>query len=106
MKSPVPIHGKSLLAVIKDENYNLRSDFLAEYYLEKITPRYAYWQAVCSDRWKYIRYPGLPGMDELYDLENDPGELENLYRSPEHQSKTRQMQSRLKQLLDDSEGVY
>jgi len=106
VKSPVPIHGKSLLPVIKDATYNLRSDFLAEYYLEKITPLYAYWQAVRSERWKYIRYPELPGMDELYDLQNDPGELNNLFYSTKYQTTVTQMQIRLKQLLDDSEGTY
>lgn len=34
-----------------------------------------------------IYYPGMdePFQWELFDLENDPGETKNLYRSPEHQ---------------------
>ena len=27
------------------------------------------WQAVRSDRWKYIHYPKMPEYDELYDLQ-------------------------------------
>jgi len=104
--APVPIHGKSLLPVLRDPENKLRSEFLAEYYLEKITPLYATWQAVRSDRWKYIRYPELAGMDELYDLQSDPGERQNLIRSSEYRSRIQQMQGKLKQLLEDSQGVY
>jgi arylsulfatase A-like enzyme len=106
VKAPIPIHGKSLVPVWEDPSLELRSDFLAEYYIEKITPLYATWQAVRSDQWKYIRYPELSGMDELYDLEKDPGEMKNLFRSPKHQSSVRQMQTNLKQLLEESQGIY
>jgi arylsulfatase A-like enzyme len=40
------------------------------------------YRAVRTDRYKYIRYLKLPGMDELYDLEVDPYELDNLMGSP------------------------
>ena len=103
---PIPIHGKSLVPVLQDPSHKLRTEFLAEYYLEKITPLYATWQAVRSDKWKYIRYPELSGMDELYNLQDDLGELKNLYHSPGHQSRIREMQVKLKQLLEDSQGVY
>jgi N-acetylglucosamine-6-sulfatase len=106
VEPPIPMHGKSLLPVLKNESHDLRSDFLAEYYLEKITPLYAHWQAVRAESWKYIRYPKLPGMDELYDLQNDPGELTNLFHSQKHQSKVGQMQLKLKELLENSEGNY
>ena len=36
------------------------------------------YKAVRTDRYKYIQYTDLVGMDELYDLEADPYELENL----------------------------
>jgi len=38
--------------------------------------------AVRTERYKYIRYRELQGMDELYDLDTDPYELENLIHSP------------------------
>ena len=106
VNAPVAIHGKSLLPVLKDAAYPLRKDFLAEYYLEKVTPLYAAWQALRTNRWKYIRYPELPGMEELYDLQKDPGELNNLIRSPEDQGTYKQLRDRLIQQLRETEGNY
>ena len=34
--------------------------------------------AVLTDRDKYIKYTSLMGMDELYDLQTDPLEMQNL----------------------------
>jgi arylsulfatase A-like enzyme len=36
------------------------------------------YQAIRTDRYKFIRYRSLSGMDELYDLKRDPHELNNL----------------------------
>ena len=36
------------------------------------------YQAVRTERYKYIHYLELPGMDELYDLQADPFELDNI----------------------------
>ncbi len=44
-------------------------------------------------RWKFNYYPGNGG--ELYDLENDPEELRNLYSDPSHQETVREMKGRL-----------
>ena len=41
------------------------------------------YQAVRTDRYKYIHYVDLEGMDELYDLEADPYEMNNIIESPE-----------------------
>ena len=37
------------------------------------------YRAVRTERYKYIRYVELTGMDELYDLQADPYELDNLF---------------------------
>ena len=48
---------------------------------------------VRTRRWKFNYYPGNGG--ELYDLENDPGELRNLYSDAGHQATVRDMKGRL-----------
>ncbi len=48
-----------------------------------------------TDRWKLVRHH-LPLMvDELYDLEGDPGERRNLYRNPAFQQVRDELQARL-----------
>jgi N-acetylglucosamine-6-sulfatase len=57
---------------------NWRTSFLSEYFGEPQEKRTPSWQAVRNEQWKYIHYTELEGMDELYDLKKDPGEMKNL----------------------------
>ncbi len=41
------------------------------------------YRAIRTQRWKYIRFNELEGMDELYDLQHDPYELHNVIDLPE-----------------------
>lgn len=78
--APVPkdIAGKSLLPVFKDNHAKLRDLAFLEYFAEANFVRHPGWQAVRSDRYKYIHYTELNGMDEFYDLKSDPHEMKNL----------------------------
>ncbi len=104
VEPPIPVHGKSLVPVLKNPKAPLRDSFLAEYYLEEITPKHAEWKTVRTDRWKFIHYPGLEGMDELYDLKNDPLELENLISSSEHEERLDELKAELSNLLEKTGG--
>ncbi len=77
-KTPADMHGASILPLLKGQTKAWRTKFLSEYFMEPAFARAPSWQAVRSDRWKYIHYTDLPGMDELYDLSKDPLELKNL----------------------------
>ena len=57
----------------------------------------AYMRMLRTDEWKLVRYYRANGLDELYDLKNDPGELTNLYRDTQH----RDVRVRLQQRLDE-----
>jgi N-acetylglucosamine-6-sulfatase len=105
-RSPVPVHGKSLLPVLENKDEFLRDAFLTEYFLEKITPQHASWQAVRTKKWKYIHFFKLDGMDELYDLENDPYEMKNLVSSLAHQNVLEEMKRKMRQLLQESDTPH
>jgi N-acetylglucosamine-6-sulfatase len=76
------VHGQSLVPLLNNSRALWRESFLAEYFLEKVAPRAPAWQAVRTTGWKYIHYPELEGMDELYDLRADPHEVRNLVMNP------------------------
>jgi N-acetylglucosamine-6-sulfatase len=57
------------------------------------------YQSVRTDRWKYIRYRELKGMDELYDLRADPYELRNVIDAPANKARLPQLQAELDGLL-------
>jgi hypothetical protein len=49
---------------------------------------------ICTRRWKYVHFPNL-GIGELYDLERDPHELDNLFYDPAYAVQVAQMRLRL-----------
>jgi N-acetylglucosamine-6-sulfatase len=99
VKSPTPMHGTSLLPVFRDANAPLRGAFLCEYFLETCVPRVPDWQSVSKDDWKYIHYPTLTGMDEMYDLSTDPKEEKNVIDDASNRQRLSEMQLELNRLL-------
>jgi N-acetylglucosamine-6-sulfatase len=98
------MHGKSFVPLLKDPASPWRKSFLGEYFLEKVGPRIQDWQAVRTDRWKYIHYTTLDGMDELYDLQTDPDEWKNLIADPDSQPALQDLKGELKRLLNETKG--
>lgn len=60
------------------------------------------YQAVRTERWKYIHYTALDRMDELYDLQADPYEMTNMIDEGSTQAARGEMQQELKRLLAGS----
>ncbi len=98
----VRFHGRSFLPILREPAEGWRTSILAEFFPEKVNPRVPKWQAVRTDRWKYIRYPDLSGMDELYDLRADPGEVANRISDPGAQATLRDLRGELDSLLKAS----
>jgi N-acetylglucosamine-6-sulfatase len=97
---PVPgsIQGKSLLPLFKDAKAPWRSSILTEYFQEPTANRVPTWQAARNNRWKYIQYTELKGMDELYDLQADPHEMKNLIKEASAQGALKEMQAELEHM--------
>ena len=105
---PLPgIHGRSLLPLLDGwVPPDWRRSALIEYFSDAVWPRVANmgYQAVRTERWKYIRYTELAGMDELYDLEVDPYEMRNLINEAGLDETKAELQAELQLLLRASSG--
>ncbi|MBS9462572.1 sulfatase-like hydrolase/transferase [Flagellimonas sp. 389] len=73
-----PMDGESMVPLLKEAKTQGRKAFLTEYFLEKVAPRIRPWKAVRTEKWKYIQYIEEGMAPELYHLEIDPGETNNL----------------------------
>ncbi|MEZ5041685.1 MAG: sulfatase-like hydrolase/transferase [Saprospiraceae bacterium] len=98
----IPIHGQSFVPLLQDSNAPWRKAFLAEYFLEKVSPRERPWKAIRTERWKYIDYTeeGIPS--ELYDLQADPEEEHNLINNPEEETNVDALKKQLDDLLKET----
>ena len=96
-----PLDGRSLVPVLSGAAPEWRKSFLVEYWSDTVFPRIERmgYDAVRTERYTYIRYRELPGMDELYDLERDPYQLENLIHSPDHAAVRDALGEELRSLL-------
>ena len=80
---PASMDGHSLVRALGGDTAVVRDEMLIEYFTDTEFPRIRNmgYKAVRTDRYKLIRYDELKGMDELYDLRDDPYELTNLLPS-------------------------
>jgi N-acetylglucosamine-6-sulfatase len=80
-----------------------RHSFLIEYTTDIVFPRIVAmgYDAVRNERFKFIRYRELKGMNELYDLRHDPFELTNLMNDKSSLDIRRRMEAELDALLKD-----
>ena len=109
VRAPEFIHGRSLVPLLKGEQINdWRKDWLYEYYeypqWEHVRPH----RGVRTGRYKLIHYyklaafPDEPEEFELYDLQKDPGELDNLYGKPGYLALTHQLFVRIGELRKET----
>ena len=104
VSAPV-VQGRSLVPLLKGTGGEWRRSFLIEYYSDRVFPRVRQmgYKAVRTERWKYIHYFELDGMDELYDLTADPYEMKNIINQPGAGNIIDAMKRELEQLLKVSQ---
>ena len=80
-----------------------RKSFLIEYYSDTVFPRVRSmgYKAVRTLEHKYIHYTDLEGMDELYDLRNDPYEMKNIVAEPASQATLKTLKATVARLSGD-----
>lgn len=102
---PGGMDGRSFWPLLRGQTVPWRTELLYEYYWERQYPQTPTLHALRGERYKYIRSQGVWDIDELYDLQEDPGETRNLIFSPAHASIITEMDQRLTKLLDESGGL-
>lgn len=100
----IHLQGKSWVPIFTGTVNDWRSSFLVEYYSDTVFPRMVKmgYKAVRNQRYKYIQYTDLEGMNELYDLVNDPYELHNLIDDPGMTNTLKEMKEDLNRLLQQT----
>jgi N-acetylglucosamine-6-sulfatase len=98
------MHGRSLVPLLRGEKGPGRDAFLIEYWSDRVFPWVVQmgYQAVRTERWKYIHYVDLEGMDEVYDLRSDPFELRNLVGEPAGEAALRELRPTLARLIEEA----
>jgi len=77
-----------------------RRSFLYAYYHEGGYPGLPTILATRTADWKYVVYPDIDDIPELYNLKSDPHEMTNLAENPDHRAKRDEMAAELKHLMD------
>jgi N-acetylglucosamine-6-sulfatase len=106
VRTPAVMDGSSWLALAQRRATTWRKSMLYEYYWERNFPQTPTVHALREDRYKFIRYYGIWDVDELYDLENDPSEMNNLIFSADHQPVATRMRSELFAMLEKTGGMH
>lgn len=107
----IPDHfeGKSFVPVLESGNDAVRweqPDFVYEYYWEWTFPMTPTTFAIQRGPLKYIQYHGIWDIEELYDTESDPNEMNNLIRDPDYYDSVIELRSALYSSLTNRSGKH
>jgi arylsulfatase A-like enzyme len=101
---PAHMQGSSWLPLLGAENRQWRKSFMYEYFVDMI-PSIPTMVGVRTEKWKLIRYPDLTDIDEMYDLENDPHEMNNLSTLAKYSAQKQRLETELEGLMKQT-GYY
>jgi arylsulfatase A-like enzyme len=95
---PEHMQGKSVIPLAKAADPSFRKEWYYEYFEwpnpEAVRPH----RGIRTEQHKLIHYVMEPQEFELYDLANDPGEMQNLYGQPQYHAVQQELWKRLQKL--------
>ncbi len=102
---PKQMQGLSLVPFLRGDKPEWRKDWLYEYYEDPCPGMVRRNRGVRTERYKFIHYYEPPEEFELYDLQEDPGELRNLFGDPRYSELIEQMRRRIQDLRRETGDV-
>ncbi len=99
---PDRVQGKSMVDLAKGHKTGWRKDWLYEYYeypgSQQVRPN----RGIRTERYKFIHYYLPPEEFELYDLQTDPGERNNLCGKPQYAELIQKLRQRMTELRKET----
>jgi arylsulfatase A-like enzyme len=89
------VDGRSLVPLLDRPSATWRTEMINQSWGYRTGPSGG-WSVLRNERWKYIKH--ISGEQELYDMVNDPYELESKHASPARQTLLNTMRTRLESL--------
>ncbi len=105
LRKPPHMDGESFIPLAQGKDIPWRDYFLYVYYWEQNYPQTPTHFSLRGDRYKFTTYYGLWDTDELFDIQDDPEEQNNLVHDPGFAAVKKRMQDRLYAMMDELGGM-
>lgn len=104
IEKPAHFDGQSFRPLLTGQKTSWRDTIYYEYFWERPFPQTPTVHAIRTAQYKYIRYHGIWDLNELYDIKNDPQEMNNLIRNPDFASTAKSLRRDLFTWLEKTQG--
>jgi arylsulfatase A-like enzyme len=95
---PSGYQGESLMPLTNAKGSGWRTEILTEHLWDRADIPQT--EGLRTENWKYIRYPQHPEYEELYNLDGDPWEGENLVNNPVYRDHLNQLREKCDKLVE------
>ncbi len=99
---PIPeeMQGRSFVPLMRGRNQQLRTEVFCEHLWDH--PQIPQTEGLRTGSWKYIRYLKHPEYEELYNLNDDPNESQNLASDPGQSLRLQSLRRRCRELAESA----
>ena len=96
------MQGRSMKPLFDGKQHPWRKSFLYEYFRENWYPGIPLILGVRTEDMKYVCYPDIKDLDEMYDLDKDPIEMKNLAQDPAHAGELNKLKAEFEKAKKES----